>query len=472
MARLRKTNVARGGVFLLIAVAAGATTLFGIQLVPPVRHALGPATVAAGVRMGEGTTTVHVPPLGAIEADTHASPLRVRVTIDEVDPEPLAEAVTFFGARRALAAEIEGDLRSAAEALALRVAVAGLLLGAIMAALLPGRSRGTIAAGAAGGAIAVAVSIAATAITFDVAAFEEPRFTGALRRAPQVIKAVNREVGTLEQLRSRFSVMADRLSELLTLAADPARSPREGSIAILHVSDIHSNPVGVEITRELAESFQVDAVLDTGDLTSFGEAVEGRLAALIEGIAVPYLFVPGNHDSPQNRRALAAAANVTVLDRETVSVRGVRILGWADPTFTATNEITTEEGNAIRSAEAEEVARAVVAARPDVLAVHDARLASASLGEVGAVIAGHTHRRSLELREGTVVATVGSTGATGLGSFLVQADLRYEAQVLYLREDVLVAIDYISFDGLGGDFTVERRSLERLRDEAGAAAPL
>ena len=55
---------------------------------------------------------------------------------------------------------------------------------------------------------------------------------------------------------------------------------------------------------------------------------------------------------------------------------------------------------------------------------------------------------------------VGSTGATGLGSFIAEADLPYEAEIIYFREGRAVSVDYVSFRGLGNDFQIERRTLE------------
>jgi predicted MPP superfamily phosphohydrolase len=249
------------------------------------------------------------------------------------------------------------------------------------------------------------------------------------------------------------------LSDLLALVAEPVSTPDEGSVAILHVSDIHSNPIGVQIARELAREFDVDAVLDTGDVTSFGASIEGRIAGLIEQIPVPYIFVPGNHDSFGNRAALAAADNVTMLTEDIVEVNGVEILGWADPTFTASDETSTEEANEIRSAESVDVAERVRNHLPDVLAVHDARLAEQAIGDVPLVLAGHTHEADLDVDDGTVLMTVGSTGATGLGSFIVESDAEYEAEVLYFEDGQAIAYDYITLSGFGDDFTVERRTL-------------
>src|SRR5690606_32875059 len=137
--------------------------------------------------------------------------------------------------------------------------------------------------------------------------------------------------------------------------------------------------------------------------------------------------VPGNHDSIASRTELDALPNITVVDGTVVTVEGVRILGVADPTFTASNEVGTSEANERKRELADAVRRLVEREEPDVLAVHDARQAEAAVGSVPLVIAGHTHERSAAEKDGTRVLTVGSTGATGLGAFTVETDLTYEA---------------------------------------------
>jgi predicted phosphodiesterase len=449
----------------LVGAVAGVTSLLALRFVPPAQHSLGPTTISASGSFGNGDTTLFVPPLGTVVADTHLSPLSLRITFTSVDPNALADAVSAATTRDLFAAELESDLRSTAKRVTLQLLLGALVLGALVAALLPRRRPGSIAAGAIGGVAVVGAVIWLTAGTFDVEAFEQPRFTGALERAPQVIEALSGSVESIEGLRSRYATAADRLSDLLALTAEPTTDPQEDSVAILHVSDIHSNPLGVELANNLARRFEVDAILDTGDLTSFGEPLESRIARLIARFQVPYLYVPGNHDSDFNRRALADAANVTLIDETTADIQGVEILGYADPTFTAATETSTEEGNEIRVQASEEVAALVAAESPDVLAVHDSRLAAESIGLVPLVLAGHIHERSLveevdDEGERTVELTVGSTGATGLGSFIVEADLAYEAEIIYFRDGSAVAFDYVSFSGLGTNFEVERRTLE------------
>jgi predicted phosphodiesterase len=443
-----------------VGLVGALVALLALRLVPPTDHGLGPARISARGQFGVGRTTLILPPVGTISADTHTSPVGFTIEVREVDPAALTDALSTAEGRLALLSAVEDDLRATAVRLAITLLAGALVLGAIAAAVLPRRHWWTVLCGAAGGLAGVGAFVALGAATFDVRAFEEPRFTGALERAPQVIETVNRSIGGLAELSSRYTTAARRLSDLLALVAEPDRSPRDGSVAILHVSDIHSNPLGLEIAARLAEEFDVDAVLDTGDLTSFGQPIEANVAASIEDFPVPYLFVPGNHDSAANQRTIASFRNVTLLDQSTATVDDIEILGWGDPSFTASNETTTEEGNLLREERASRVALAVQEEDPDVLAVHDARLATDSFGEVPVVLSGHTHKRALEERDGTLSLTVGSTGATGLGSFLVEAELPYEAEVIYFRGGRPVTLDYITLAGLGGDFQIERNSLE------------
>ncbi len=103
------------------------------------------------------------------------------------------------------------------------------------------------------------------------------------------------------------------------------------------------------------------------------------------------------------------------------------------------------------------MAAKVAERRPDVLAVHDPRLAEDSAGKVPLVVAGHVHRRTSETRDGTLILTVGSTGSTGLGTFTVESEQAYEAEVLHFRDGRLDVVDYVTVRGISGAFSVERQ---------------
>lgn len=110
----------------------------------------------------------------------------------------------------------------------------------------------------------------------------------------------------------------------------------------LLVSDIHGMN-HYPLMREIVQTEQIDAVIDTGDLINFGEPREGDLTGIFEGIeslGVPYLFVRGNHDAVSATderllRRMALVPNVVLLEPtagelQVVSVHGVTITGVND----------------------------------------------------------------------------------------------------------------------------------------------
>lgn len=454
----RRRGLLLAGSFFL----GAALSILLLRLIPSVHHDVGPARLTAKGTTGLGRTNVLIPPLGTIEADTHPGPLTVDLSLEEVDVQALADRLQEPSGPGKLAAIVEEDLTHLAVQLAVRLALGGVVLGAVGLALLPHRRRRYILGGAAGGFLAVASLVTLAATSYSVEAFEEPTFTGALERAPVVIEALNENEISIPEVRSRFETGAARLTDLLSLLAEPNLDPRSDSVAILHISDIHSNPIGLEIALQLARRFDVDAVLDTGDLTNFGVRLETRITTLVQRIGEPYIFVPGNHDANAVVSAMARLDHVTVLDGGLTEVAGITIQGFRDPTYSNWNAIEPEEAADIRSAAGGPIAERVRDAEPDVLAVHDRRLADESFGLVPLILSGHYHKRIVEEDRGTRLFAVGTTGASGLKSFTLEADMDYEAEIVYFRGGSAIAVDYVTFEGLASNFIIERTSLDPL----------
>ncbi|MGH9179813.1 MAG: metallophosphoesterase family protein [Acidimicrobiales bacterium] len=445
----------RAGLVLLIAAAGAVAAVAMLGVISSTSGQVGPGTVE--LRAGpawSGRTRLSLPPLGAVSAGTHRAPLGLHAEVERIDLDQLQRLLSAADPQARLEAEVERDMRALLRSLVVKALFLAAVVGGVAAALLPGRHVRHLPMGAVGGLAAVALLLLLTWRSYDTGAFAQPRFEGSLQRAPALLRTVGRHVDDLADVRRRIDTLSRELSSLYKTLATPA-GPSAGETRLLHVSDMHLNPLGLEFTRQLAERFEVQAVLDTGDLTSFGYPVEARFTELLAGMPVPYLVVPGNHDSAEVRTALSGVAMVRLLDGIT-EVGGVRILGVPDPTFTADNEVGPEEAAAVKRREAAVVARRVAADDPDVLAVHDPLLAGRSGGGVPLVVAGHVHKRGNTVAGGTRTLTVGSTGATGLGSFTVEGGRAYEAQVLSFAGGRLTAVDYVSFRGIGGSFRVER----------------
>ncbi|MDQ3575242.1 MAG: metallophosphoesterase family protein [Actinomycetota bacterium] len=444
---------------LLVAGAGTVAALVMTGLGARTEGEVGPGKVVLQARPGpRGSTRLQLPPVGRVTADTHGAPVLLEARIDEVDIERVQTLLKDPDPQTRLAEEVRRDLRPLFGRLAVRSLLLAAVAGAVGGALLPGRRWWHALVGALAGAFAVGLLGGLTWRQFDIEAFNRPSYRGPVERAPSILSAARRHVQEFGQVRDRVRVLSAQVADLYAASAGSEAGGEAGDeVRILHVSDVHSNPLGAEVARRLAESFRVQAVLDTGDLTSFGYAVEARVGDVVRSIPAPYLFVPGNHDSPENRAALALVPNLTVLDDDVISVGGLRVMGAADPTFTATNEVDSEEAAATRVREAPRVAAEVAQQRPDVLAVHDRRLAEASTGKVPLVVAGHLHRRTSESKDGTLILTVGSTGSTGLGAFTVDSEQAYEAEVLHFSDGRLKVVDYVTVRGISGEFLVERQ---------------
>jgi hypothetical protein len=76
------------------------------------------------------------------------------------------------------------------------------------------------------------------------------------------------------------------------------------------------------------------------------------------------------------------------------------------------------------------------------------------------VAAGHLHRSEIEVVDGTVIAVVGSSGATGVGNLLVDESEPYRFQLLRFVDDELVAVDQLELRGAGGDLRLDRRLID------------
>jgi Icc-related predicted phosphoesterase len=442
----------------VLGAAAGVASLF---LAPATTADLGPGTVSLRARCcGGGDTELLLPPVGSISAATHRPSLTFVGRIEAVDVRGVQELTNQRRPDERLLEQVRADLPGLLRTFAIRTAVIAAVAGALAGVLLPGRRWWFAPLGAAGALVAVGALLDIAWRSYDPEAFAQPSFTGPVAEAPAVIEAASRYVEGFEDVRGRIDVIGAQIGELYATSITESLEPDPDETRLLHVSDIHLNPLGIELAADLADRFDVEAIIDTGDITSFGSPVEARVGDLLRDLPRPYVLVPGNHDSPANRRALAAIEGMDVLDGDTVDLGDLRVLGVADPTFTATNEIDDDQADAEIDAAAPEVAARVDEDRPDVLAVHTPRQAEEALGSVPLVIAGHLHERTRREAEGTLVLTVGSTGATGLGSFTVETDIPYEAEVLRFVDGDLIGIDYVTLSGTDGEFTIDRSLIE------------
>jgi hypothetical protein len=459
-----RSETARGLLAAALAVVLAAGGAWAAMVLGGrISYRVGAFDVEYFARPGAPVTEIALPPLGVIQADTHLSPLRLTATLQEVDPDEANQTVREGGVA-ALVEEVERDGLSALRGYALR-ALAIALVGALVAGIvLFRRPREALAVGLAGWLVVVALAGLAYT-TFRPRAFLEARYSGSLRLAARLVGPVREATNRLEDFRSELDRLVRRTVDAYgALQLDAA--PSGDATVALHVSDLHASPLGMDLVQRLVGAFDVDLVIDTGDITSFGTPLEEAILSRIPDLRVPYVFVRGNHDSPAIAARIGAMPNTTILDGRSVTVKGLRLYGAPHPLFTPDPGFDLDDqeiAEAVRSA-GETLAEDIgTEGSVDILAVHDDRMAEASAGLVPLVLSGHFHEFGETTVEGTLYLRCASTGGGGLDTFTAEEPIPLGAQVLHFEgtPPTLVAVDRVSVDPETRDLTVDRELVEQ-----------
>lgn len=447
-----------------------------VQAVAPAVYTIDTVRVRAGVVIFDlGYTEVRIPPFGSVSARTHFTPLKLILGLDSIDIELLEQ---LAGPEKdTVISRLYQAGRAAAVRFAVRHAVVAAIGGTSGALLTGPRSGKAAGLGAIAGVVGIAALGAATYLSYDTAAFGNPRYEGILGTAPWMVTTwqqmltgagdLSEQLGLLGENLNRMFGQIDELAEL----GQPARD-----MTVLVVSDIHNNALVVEFISRVARTFNANLVIDAGDLTDFGLAVETALVGGLTGINLPYLLAPGNHESPDSLAALRQLPNFRILTGDVVTVNDLSVVGFADPAAGLPAAIVDSVRDLARHRRATELALAGLYPPPSIAVVHNPRIAEAAVGHVPIVITGHLHTLSITERDGTVVINPGSTGGAGIRGLTTRQEVPYSLVVLYLeRESPGVyrpaAADTIQVYNLKTQFTLERVVFGPGMDRAGSGRP-
>ena len=300
------------------------------------------------------------------------------------------------------------------------------------------------------GALAVVLSVSLAAATYDPSAFQAPTYTGSLRLVPQLFGPVEGAIERVGYFRDELRrVVAGAARAYAAVEANPLG--RGDEIRILHISDIHLSTLGYDFAQELATSFDVDLVIDSGDTTSFGSPDEEFILSEIPDFDLPYVWVRGNHDARSLQDAIGDLDDTFVLDGDVAEVEGLTIYGLGHPLFVdergAPAEDEEVEGSSRRPRR-----RSPATSRRSRAPRHRGRPRRSDGGRdrglVPLVVSGHFHENRDQVIDGTVFLRVGTTGGAGPTGFTVEDDVPFSAEVLYLREEAgemhLVAWDVVT----------------------------
>ncbi len=412
-----------------------------------------------------GRTRLALPPLGAVSAATHRAPLALDLTLTGLSLEKIQSLAKRAPSRNLLERDLARTVRAALTDFAWRQVGWGMLGGLLAPLLLHLRRLRFWLFGALVGGGAVALLLWMTYRTFDTRTLDALTYTGSLRQAAPVLGLARTAFDNAQRLSDRLRGVAGELNTLygrINAAADLA--PPDGpTVRVLHITDFHNNGLAAGFVQELARRFQVDAVIDTGDLTDFGSPIEGRLSRGLAQIPAPTLFLAGNHDSQATVRAERAEPHTTVLDGQLVTVAGLRVIGEPDPSSARAGVGSVDTSDAAISDAATRLS-ADVARLPDppaIVCVHNPRQAADVVGKVPLVLCGHTHLASVTAQGITVICNAGTTGGAGTRYFDRPGGVPLTAAILTFTRGPhprLLFIDQVALAGALDEFSVTRRA--------------
>lgn len=449
---------------------------------------LGPHLARYDVTL-DGEVTVDLGPLGTLVIDSPAPlGLGVRADVEEIPREltaldesstlealgaDLQRYVQFFSAPQAT---IDAVVRGLAlDALRRTVLASGAIvmvtwlvkrgLGPQRRAELAGRVRAQSTVIAAASSLVVVVAVTLTASTpragaegatvaaspvFDGTPLEGARITGRLAGlidtyGGQAVDAYRANEAFYDAAAAAVDqAWADRMrldAELAARAERPAPSDdAPDAVTVLLVSDLHCNVGMARVIARVATLSDVDLVINAGDSTVDGTAVEQYCVQTFAATVppgVPYVIADGNHDSAQTQ-AQERQVGAVVLDGAVVDVAGLRILGDSDPNETRVGSGTRPVGD---ESAAEAGARLADVAcedgHVDLLVVHTPVVGDEALerGCVRAQLSGHMHTRIGPLPVGPGVRYVSSSTAGATLGMPTVGPLQGTAELTVLRID-------------------------------------
>jgi hypothetical protein len=241
---------------------------------------VGPVVVRWQMSLSrEGLTELRLPPVGTVAAVTHRMPVTVSLLAERFQVRSAGALLALLQDHGATQRRMERDARRAIRQAGLRLLLFGLIAGLACGRLAAPRDPRRALATALLTELLLGGLGAGTLATYDRRAFGSLRFTGMLSEAPQAIDLVRQGIADVDRLRMQVRNATTNLARFYRVLESHPAAPEGEQIRVLHVSDLHNSTAGLEFVRGLAQQYQADLIVCTGDLTDYGSAAENAFVA-------------------------------------------------------------------------------------------------------------------------------------------------------------------------------------------------
>jgi predicted MPP superfamily phosphohydrolase len=500
-ARVRRSPwTARLRIGAAIALVSLGGVLVGVMLFAQTHINVGPFHAEMSISPSwRGGTEVNIPPLGSLHLDSHDGPIHLKVDLGSLDQTRTEQLIDDPAAIGTAGERAVDDVTAGVLRLGLRAMGAAVATALLFAALIFRQARrvawsGVVALVVTGGSLGLAVG------TLRPQSISEPRYEGLLVNAPAVVGDARRIADNYGRYADQLSQLVTNVSRIYTTVSNlPVYEPAGNTTRILHVSDLHLNPSSWGLIKTVIKQWDIDAVVDTGDMVDWGSTAEEQYVSNISTVGVPYVYVRGNHDSAAIQAAVGREKNAIVLDDSTTTINGLTIAGIGDPLFTPDKTTAPEPDDDLPNplTEAGDRLADLIRRSPrtvDVAMVHEPPMAAPLAGVVPLVLAGHLHKREVSLlpaptpsagpspspeasaattpAAATRLMVEGSTGGAGLRGLENDEPTPLALSVLYFDENQqLKAYDDISLGGTGQSQVTVQRKVIGVDDDGDGVSP-
>ncbi len=471
---------------LLVAVIG---LLLGVQLGGHGDYKIGPLQVEMELKPAlRGESRVEIPPLGSLSLDSHNSPATISAQIEQLDERDTQALVEDPDRLKAASQDAPDEIATAVKDLARRAAIGVVIVTLLLGLVVFRRLWRTVIAGALALALLAGV-LGLTWATWRPESIREPRYEGLLTRVPAVVGDARSISQDFDEYRDELAQFITNMSGVYTTISNlPNFKTDPDSIRVLHISDLHLNPASWDAISSISKQFNVNVIVDTGDITDWGSRLESNYANNIGAVQTPYVFIRGNHDSQTTADAVAQQPNAIVLENEIREVGGLTFAGIGDGRLSSDKDqgdlaenldrVITQNRKLAATIERHNDARRPAGQSPeptadgegtasdsvDVILTHDPTGAGEFADSAPLVLAGHKHKRAQrKLDDDTLLRVEGSTGAQGLRGFYNDGgSTSLHMSLLYFSpKGTLLAYDEITASGpTQSKLTLERKLVD------------
>ena len=434
-------------------------TLIGVSLLGQGKVSIGPLQTVLSLQPTiSGGTVIDLGPLGEISFASHSGLVRVKIEVKSMTPALATELVTSSNKIDSLKGSISDNFRSGFIEIAIKTSFAAAFFSFLIVFVAFRRFK--ISAAAFLLSLMISGGVASSAyLSYQPEAILQPVYRGLVQAAPSLIGSAKDIAKDFDKYRDQMTGLLSNVTNLYSAGENLQNyALPDNSITVLHISDLHLNPQGWDMVKQLTKSFRIDIIVDTGDITDHGSIAEDSYLSEIGKLKVPYIYVRGNHDSKHTEEVIKGFKNAYVLDNSSIALAGLTFAGVGDPRFTPSKI----ENNRERDPDVATAARIFskflrgdLTGKPidaDILLVHDPEASKELIGLSPLILTGHLHHRSTKfLDTNTLLMVQGSTGGSGLRTVADGKPDPLQASILHFDPITkkLIAYNDISMSGLG-----------------------